>query len=69
MEYGRPYAAYVTTNHVVLGTMVWEANHIIVAGQLDAISPIALRIATELRGRFILESEFPAQFDDRTEGV
>jgi hypothetical protein len=62
MEYRRPYAAHVSGD---VGSMIWEANHILMWGNAAAVVPIAQDISGRLNGRFLLRSEFPEQFDDQ----
>jgi hypothetical protein len=65
MEYRRPYAAHVSVDGTDVGSMVWEANHILMWGNLVAVAPIARAVAARLNARFLLRSEFPEQIDDQ----
>jgi hypothetical protein len=65
MQYGRPYAAYVRIDGQDVGSMVWEANHILISGELDAIASIAKGVAVGLQANFLLSSEFPEYIDDQ----
>jgi hypothetical protein len=65
MEYRRPYAAHVSVDGSDVGSMIWEANHILMWGNAAAVVPIAKDISGRLNGRFLLRSEFPEQFDDQ----
>lgn len=65
MEYRRPYAGHVSVGGSDVGSMIWEANHILMWGNAAAVAPIAQDIAAKLNARFLLRSEFPEHIDDQ----
>jgi hypothetical protein len=65
MQYHRPYAASVRVDGRNVGSMIWEANHILISGELDAIVSIAKDVAVQLQAKFLLSSEFPEQINDQ----
>jgi hypothetical protein len=51
VDYHRPYAAHVHVDGVDVGSIVWEANHLLVSGLPDQVTTTAKDIAEQLGGK------------------
>jgi hypothetical protein len=66
MDYHRPYAAHVHVDGVDVGSIVWEAKHLLVSGLPDQVATTAKDIAEQLGGRFVLLTDFPESVNNQT---
>jgi hypothetical protein len=66
MIYQRPYAAhFLDAGGIEVGSFIWQANRILIWGELDAVGPAALEISNRLHSLYLLADVFPEQLHDQ----